>query len=306
MIDISLNPLNNYIEALTENLDKNIIPKEIDLVIDGGAFNGGFGFGILIYLQNLEKLKILKINRISGCSVGALLAISYIINLTESNELLYQQLLKEFRKTCFLKKLPNMIRDFITKNEFDVEILNDKLYITYYDTTTLKQEIISKYKDKEELIQALIRTSYIPFITNTHLQYENKYIDGFSPYIFPIIDNKILFIALSNYKKLTSIFFIKNEVNVWARVLDGILDINKFFSKTNYYFTKSNTVFCSYVNNWTKTDYIFYNFRKILAIFIILFIKFSLFVQKKFPKNSTNFKELFEIIYKLILKNFII
>ena len=115
MIDNSLNsfntfnPLKQYIGSLIENLDKTQIPKEIDLVLDGGAFNGGFGCGILLYLKELENLKLLKIDKISGCSVGALLALAYCINMVESNLLLYTNILQEFRKTCFLNKLSDMI-----------------------------------------------------------------------------------------------------------------------------------------------------------------------------------------------------
>ena len=80
--------LKNYIDAVTKNslngLEK---PKEIDLVISGGAFNGGYGYGALLYLRSLEKHNKIKIKRVSGCSTGCLLAIVYfsskLLNLEE-------------------------------------------------------------------------------------------------------------------------------------------------------------------------------------------------------------------------------
>ena len=300
----NLNPLKQYIGALIENLDKTQIPKEIDLVLDGGAFNGGFGYGIVLYLKELEKLNLLKINRISGCSVGALLAVAYCINKLDSNLILYKTILQDFRETCFLNKLADIIRNFINNTEFDIEILNDKLYITYYNTYTFEQEVISKYKNKEELIESLIRTSYIPYLIDKKLQYNEKYIDGISPYIFPNSQTKKLFINLTTYKKLGSVFYIKNEVNVWPRLFAGILDINTFFSNSN-----SNSLFCSYINDWTIIDHLYFQSREILAMYIIIIIKLSLFVHKKIPENN-KYYQLFQKIsinlYKYLLEDFMI
>ncbi len=70
--------LTHYIHALFEIVDKKDIPNEIDLVLDGGAFNGAYLLGALYYLKEMEKKQLLSINRISGCSVGACGAILYL------------------------------------------------------------------------------------------------------------------------------------------------------------------------------------------------------------------------------------
>ena len=59
--------LQEYIDALIENLSDKSIPPEIDLVIDGGGFNGGQQLGVLLYLDRLVKQGRLVIQRISGC-----------------------------------------------------------------------------------------------------------------------------------------------------------------------------------------------------------------------------------------------
>jgi hypothetical protein len=306
MTDSSLNPINIYIGALIENLDKNNIPKEIDLIIDSGAFNGGYGYGIILYLKELEKLKLLKINRISGCSIGALLGAVYLINETKFIELLYNKILTEFRETCFLNNLPNLIRNYIENADFDIEIFNNRLYVTYYDTTIMKQKVINQYKDKEELIEILIRTSYIPYMINSSLQYKEKYIDGITPYFFPKFENKVLCIELCALRNMFSSLYIKNEINIYSRLLEGILDINNFFSKSNNIFvSKYNTLFCNYIDNWKLCNYIMIKFRDIFAIFIILFIKISLFVKNNICKNSvilSNLENKFLTFYKYILR----
>ena len=38
---MSINLLNIYIKTLVDNVNIENIPKELDIVFDGGAFNGG-------------------------------------------------------------------------------------------------------------------------------------------------------------------------------------------------------------------------------------------------------------------------
>ena len=40
-----INLLNIYIKTLVDIANIENIPKELDIVFDGGAFNGGMGFG---------------------------------------------------------------------------------------------------------------------------------------------------------------------------------------------------------------------------------------------------------------------
>uniref|UniRef100_A0A6C0AYY9 PNPLA domain-containing protein n=1 Tax=viral metagenome TaxID=1070528 RepID=A0A6C0AYY9_9ZZZZ len=276
----SLNPLKNYIGALIENLDKDKIPKNIDLILDGGAFNGAFGYGCLIYLKKLENLKILKVDKISGCSIGAIIGLLYLTDSLDSNILLFENLLKSFRKTLFLDKLSETIHNLVN-NIQDIEALNDKLFITYYDITTIKQNVVSKYKNKEELIEILIRSSYIPYITDGSLQYQEKYFDGCSPYIFPKHNTKALFIYLATLKKVKNTIFTQNEVNIWPRLLNGVIDINNFFSG-------SHSDMCSYINNWTFADFSLLRIREIIILILILIIKSCIFINNKIPENIKN------------------
>ena len=46
-----------YIDKLISNIDKNNIPKTIDLILDGGAFNGSYQIGGLLYLKRMENKK---------------------------------------------------------------------------------------------------------------------------------------------------------------------------------------------------------------------------------------------------------
>ena len=54
----------NLVDELIKNLPASNKIEEINLVLDNGAFNGLYLFGILIYLKKMESLKRIKINKI--------------------------------------------------------------------------------------------------------------------------------------------------------------------------------------------------------------------------------------------------
>jgi len=301
----SLDTLNTYIEALIDNLDKEKLPKNIDLIIDGGAFNGAFACGAAIYLKNLEKLKLLKIDRISGCSIGAILAVIYLTDTFAINIPMFEEILTSFRETIFLDKLSKIIHEVVNISVSNLDNLNDKLFITYYDVTTMKQVIVSKYKSKEELIEILIRSSYIPFITDGKLQYQNKFCDGCCPYMFHKTNNKVLFIFLMTKKKIKHMFCTNNETNLWSRLLNGVVDINNFFSG-------SDSDLCSYMNNWTILDFSIIRIREMLIVILIFIIKSAVFVNDNIPDNIKNniylsrFQEILISLYKDIFSYMIL
>ena len=65
--------IDNYVNKFIENLpDDSKKLQRIDLVLDGGIFNGSYLIGALYFLREMEKRKYVTIERISGCSVGCL------------------------------------------------------------------------------------------------------------------------------------------------------------------------------------------------------------------------------------------
>ena len=72
--------LNTFIKTLIENIPEKHIQLELDLVLDGGAFNGVYMLGGLFYIKELETREKIKIKRVSGCSIGAILGILFLIN----------------------------------------------------------------------------------------------------------------------------------------------------------------------------------------------------------------------------------
>ena len=68
------------INNLAENYPKNKEPHIYNIILEGGAFNGIYSGGALILVKQLEKKHYLKVNKLSGASVGALISFLYLID----------------------------------------------------------------------------------------------------------------------------------------------------------------------------------------------------------------------------------
>ena len=71
--------INQYIDALIGNLETPVV-SNVNVIFDSGAVNGIFGIGAAMYLHKLEKAVRIKIDKISGCSIGSLIALWYSYN----------------------------------------------------------------------------------------------------------------------------------------------------------------------------------------------------------------------------------
>ena len=95
--------INEYVNKLIENLPDNIKnckePEKIDLVLDGGIFNGSYLVGALHFLKEMEKRNYIKIERISGCSIGSSVAFLYFIDALDLMPKLYDIVNNEFRNS---------------------------------------------------------------------------------------------------------------------------------------------------------------------------------------------------------------
>ena len=76
--------ISNYTKKLVDNLPKEYKnkknPIKLDLVLDGGVFNGSYLFGALYFLKEMESQKYMNIERISSTSVGSIAGLIYFID----------------------------------------------------------------------------------------------------------------------------------------------------------------------------------------------------------------------------------
>jgi len=284
--------LRNYIQSLFENI-KREIPENIDLVLDGGAFNGGYMLGALYYLKEMEKKSLLKIERISSCSIGSILGFLYLTDCLDYAEYAYDELVSHFRSyqnlSCASKLIEELVSLVLNKKfkgdeQSLLNCLKERFYISFFDIHEKGQIQKKTYDSIHELILFLKRTTYLPFIVNGNMIDQNGCMDGFYPFIFRERKKKILCIKLITWKKFIKSFNIKHEANVYSRVWTGIDDINRFFMSDG----KISTDMCSYVNNWPLFYHGIEHAKEFLFILVITFMVFLQYTEKYVPNIIKN------------------
>lgn len=285
-------------------------PLIIDIVLEGGAFNGSYLAGCLFYLKELEERNYIKINRLSACSVGTIISLVYFINneilMTKIYELSYNQFKKKADINIF-KKAFQIIKTYITPEIFDS--INNRLYISYFNVDSGKQKVVCKYKDIDHLLDIIRRSCSFPYIIDKNLYYKNKYVDGMYPYIFSIdeknIQNKhILYLNLHSIHHVTGLMSVKNEPNNIKRVVDGVISTHNFFVY------KKNTDICSFVDEWSVKEYFtHYLFTIYLSVFIYVLHKIYILeniLRKKFKINKISLINIINYFYNWIIKQYCI
>lgn len=288
-----------FINSLIENIPKNNLPEELDLVLDGGAFNGMFMLGGLYYIKELEEREKLKIKRISGCSIGAILGSLFILNKMDVAIEYSKFAYKNIRKHQHMKKTIEILKSKFYEiiKEDDLHLFNKKFYLTFFDTIKCKQIIKKTYKSRDDLIDSIIKSCYIPYLTEKKSTDDDGCIDGAFPYIFKSKERKrkILFFNLLSIDKIKRMIFIKNEKNIYPRLLEGLMDTHNFFEKN-----KANNM-CSYVNDWSILDILLFRLREIITIIIIYIFRLGLKIDNLFPVSWKN--DPFMIHHLTVFKN---
>ena len=291
--------ISEYVNKLIENLPNEFknskTPLKMDLVLDGGIFNGSYLVGALYFLKEMERRKYIKIERISGCSIGSAVAFLYFIDSLDSMTSLYAIIHQDFKEKYKLNAIFDLKKYLGDKIPGDIcRKVNNRLFITYNNIKKRTKPVKCKYATVDEIINTIIKSCFIPYLVDGNILYEDKYIDGINPYIFKKeTDRKILYLDLFGYDKIGNLLNVKNEKTNYHRILSGLLDIHSFYIK------RSNTQMCSYVNDWSTSAILFNYLKKILEKCCIYITCFLLFIKKYI---SVEFGE--TILCKILAKIF--
>jgi len=272
---MAIDDISKIVDTLIHNLPDSLKdenkPEVFDLILDGGVFNGSYLLGALFFLKEMEKRNYVKINRISGCSIGSLFGFLYFIDSLDLAVTLYETFAQNFKENCnfeIYKNLKLYLKDRIPNDVCSK--INKKLYIKYNNIRKGIQKVKCIYKNEYEIIDTIIRSSFIPYMIDGKLLYKEKYFDGLNPYIFKKrSDRKIIFFDLCGLDKVWYICNIKNEKNNFHRILTGLLDVHMFYIK------KIDTSMCSCVNNWNYFNKIRFFIRQLLENLVYCLINTS-------------------------------
>ena len=248
--------LRSYVEAVASNIDGSSVPDEIDLVFGSGAFNGGSAIGAAIFIKELEKQGKLKVRRISGSSVGSLVALAYITDKFDYVEQMHSQGRKMMRENGSFEGIRDIftqIVDTVSDNNIGmlIENIRDRLFISYNDASNFSYHVVSTYSKKEDLVNAIERSCYMPLITDGDVCIDEKYFDGVVPHLFNDSEIPVLVVTLAQVSQLAKIASIRGEENPHARVLSGATDASTFF-------LTGRSILCSWRNKWGYRDYAFH------------------------------------------------
>jgi hypothetical protein len=292
--------MDQYAAKLIENLPPLPQKLKLDLVLDGGTFNGSYLVGGLYFLREMEKRNMIYVDKISGCSIGAFVAFAYFTNRLDIVDEFVCCALNDFRTSFHFKKVIAKLRE-LTLEPNEYQALNKRLFITFYNIRNQKKVVRSKYKSNEDVIECIIKSSFLPYVMTGSLAYDKRFIDGFSPYFFRETKEKqVLFMNLLSFHKLVNVFVIKNENNSYARMLTGLLDVQNFF------ISQSATPMCSFVSQWSLVDKGKYLFRRFIER-IVVFI-FALWREVDSNYSSHVLFQFMQTLsketYQLLLKNY--
>lgn len=245
----------NFSKNLIENIPISEEPTNIDLILDGGVFNGSYLIGALFYLKEMESRNHYHVDRISGCSIGSLSALLYHIDALNVATDLYSRTIihiKEHGNIDIMDTMFTIIKPLLPANI--CETMTNRVFITYYNIRSGKKVVKSVYKSVEDIFSTIKRSCFYPFLINGQPLYKDKYVDGMTPYIFqPTKNKKIMYLYLLGYDKWLHLFSVKNETNNFQRILSGLLDIHSF------HVNKRDTLMCSFVNS-SSLSFIIYNY----------------------------------------------
>ena len=306
--------MENYTDKFISNLPESVIKSfnnsHIDLILEGGSFNGSYQAGCLLYLKEMETKGYLKIDRISGASIGSIMAFLYLTNNLDLIDDLYKLVYNNFKENynlSIIKKFKKILIDKERLPDKILDLVNKKLYISYYNLEKSKKIIKKTYKSIDDVFDSLIKSCYLPFLIDGNFIYKNKYHDGITPFIFPTESTKrILYLDILEFDKLFNTCSIKNEFSNDNRVLTGLIDINNFFIKGH------TTSICSFIDQWGIYHHLKLLIKQICEKLMIINVYIFLYLNKNiYPSlRSSTFYSLFEKtiyeIYKILITSYCI
>ena len=257
----------DYIIKLADNIAIPEKPKDIDVVIEGGCFNGLYSMGALLLIKELEKRKYFKVHRISGASIGSIIGFAYLADTLLDVPTYFKKIRLFFKNKLNLSIIQDIMKENVMKltDEEFLKFKNDKFFVSY--TKNGKQIFKKDYKNKKNLLNSMLKSIHIPYLTTGayyHIKGKNKYLDGGQPFIFNNRNENdkrhILYLDNSN---IFTMFSIKKETNSSGRMIEGALDCY------NYILKEKRGFLCSYVHKWTNYDYFMIRIKRLFCVILI-------------------------------------
>ena len=271
--------------------------QNMNIILDGGIFNGSYLIGCLYFLQEMEIRNYICIKKISSCSISSVCSLLYYIGALDLMPELYTIIVKQFKEHCNLNIFDacfDKIKTRIHNPDALCKRINNRLYITYYNISKKKKIVKCKYCTIDDIFETIHRSCFIPFVANGEFTYKKWFCDGMTPYMFPYDPKcKLLYIDLFGMDKIGYLLSIKNEKTNIHRILAGLLDIHLFFIKN------CSTQMCSYVEHWSLGQTIYHRGFKLFFETCIFYCIYILYYLKQYIPGSLYEHIVFKILSRV-------
>jgi hypothetical protein len=280
--------LKRYIHNLIDNIP--IKERKLDIILEGGGFNGCLELGVLLFLNELKKKHPTQIHRVSGCSVGSLMGFFFLTNQLDEMEAYYINIRNHLKKHHNVNITGKILREILEKIDDTTfeQIKNDKLYISFYNTEEKKYIVEHRYTSKEHLGKTILKSCHFPFFMDGKCLLDNKFVDGFVPFIFPEREKTdptdILYVTINRFSQLKGFFNTHNEKNHCGRELEGVLDCY------NFLLYEKPTKMCSYVHQWSYFDFVKLRIKQFLTLVLIYILHYSVQLKEYIHPLLMNFE----------------
>lgn len=303
--------MNTYVQPLIQNLPEEIKQNhlQLDVVFEGGLFNGSYLAGSLIYLKTLEQQKMITIKKLSGCSIGSITALLYFIDNEEIVINIYKIAYLHFKTNYnvnIFDDVFSLLKQHLPNNV--IEKINNRLYISYYNVQTGKRVVKTSYKNVDELFEIIRRSCSFPYVIDNQVYYKHKYIDGLYPFVFKSCSNTnshVLYLNIHNIDKIPRMISIKNESSNIHRIMEGMLETHLFFM---HGFCKTNI--CSFTDQWNIIEcikhFMFIKFIDITVLFLHKLYVLNKILRKSIDKKGIHIYKIMQHIYIYLLSNYCI
>jgi hypothetical protein len=258
--------LRDYVAELATTAHGQHVPPELDLILDVAGLNGFSTQGVLMYLRALERAQRTRVVRVSGASAGAFAGLLFLLRdaINIDLEQMFRTIGDSLRADATLRGFRRRVRTIVREQMRDehLELVNGRLFVTYQDLERGQRVVASEYGSRAELLEALERSTHVPYVSDGALLRGGRFLDGLTPHFFTEGLRPAFFVSPMQVLMWPRALWARGESSVCARLLTGVADAHEFFSQ-------GTSDFCSYVSAWSLLRRAYLHLREIVCLLLV-------------------------------------
>ena len=226
--------LRRYIESLARSTPDAHVPIELDLLLDVGGLACIRTQGVLLYVGELVRAGRTRVARVSAASAGAWLGLAFILRqeLSLSKHQFMDTVAPYLERECSVRSLERHVRSVVIDRvrAEHLCLLNGRLFISYKDVVSGQTVVISEYPTVAHLVEALERSSHIPYWSNGDMLRDGRFCDGLAPVPFQDNSRPALLVSPLTLSRWLTMLISPKGLGLCPNILSGVADAHMFFT----------------------------------------------------------------------------